>query len=196
MILKSSNLKCLDIYLDMDGVCVDWVKGVLKILKREDLINNIPENCKSIEEATSLNLAYVRNEISKHGSEWWRNLEELPWFWELYNTLIKLGRVTFLTSPSPDPNCSKGKIEWLYDRFGNNFKDYIITPQKYHCSHKNSILIDDTLEKCQEFLEKDGQAVLFPTEFNGLIWQFIENKKINKTDILTYTIERVNDALR
>ena len=191
--MKKNYRSKYNLYLDMDGVCVDWLKSALTVLGREDLIDNMPRGVSNISEATGINMKEIWEIIQENGSDWWRNLPELPWFRELYESLDRIGPVTILTAPSRDPNCAKGKIQWLRDKFGKEFRDFIITSHKYHCAGPNKILIDDTLSKCQNFINSGGKAVLFPTDFNDLLWQFKENKNINQANLLTYVIERVVD---
>jgi 5'(3')-deoxyribonucleotidase len=180
----------IKIYLDMDGVCCNWLDATLRILDKEDLIGKIPKNSYSIEEATKIDFLKIREEISKQGSLFWKNLEEFSWFTKLYSELSNLGEVIFLTAPSTDPSCLKGKLMWLQDRFGENFKSYVMTPQKYHCANSFSILIDDTLEQCHKFIKNDGFAVMFPSELNHLIDDL-------KTDerVLDYTIKLVKEQI-
>jgi 5'(3')-deoxyribonucleotidase len=184
-------MKKIKIYLDMDGVCCNWLDSTLLLLDRKDLIKNIPKDAFNIEEATELDFLYIRNELAKLGSKFWKDLEEFSWFKKLYEELNALGEVVFLTAPSTDPSSLKGKLQWLQDRFGENFKSYIMTPQKFHCANMNSILIDDTLEQCHKFIKNDGFAVMFPSELNHLI----DDLKTDE-DVINYTIKLVKEQIK
>lgn len=183
-----NNIK---IYLDMDGVCCNWLDATLITLNKEKLIKNIPKDAFNIEQATKLDFLYIKEKIFEQGSEFWKNLEEFKWFKELYEELESLGEVIFLTAPSTDPSSLKGKLEWLQDRFGENFKSYIMTPQKYHCSSSSSILIDDTLDQCEKFIKNGGFAVMFPSELNHLI----DDLK-TKEEVIKYTINMVKEQIK
>jgi hypothetical protein len=75
----------------------------------------------------------------------WRNLPEYSWARDLYDSLIKLGEVVFCTSPSWSPDCPKGKLLWLQDRFGKGFREYVFTNKKYLLAKPNSYLNNSIL---------------------------------------------------
>ena len=133
--------KKITFMLDMDGVCCDWVKAGLKSVGKEELIGTWRNGAKDLGQLTGLSYAEIWEKIDAEGSNWWRTLEEYSWFWELYNKLKERGDVVFCTSPSWDPNCHKGKLEWLHDRFGRSFRDYIFTNRKFYVAKDNTILI-------------------------------------------------------
>lgn len=154
--------------LDMDGPCSRFVHSALRALDLDHKIDNYPEGATNLNEITSLPYPEMYAKIDPLGSSFWRNLEETPSFWKLYEGLSELGEVSFCTSPSLDSNSSKGKVEWIQDRFGKNFRNYIITNRKYFCADPNTILIDDTAEMCDQFIAHGGIAIKYPTRLNGL----------------------------
>ena len=158
--------KKITFMLDMDGVCCDWVKAGLKSVGKEELIGTWRNGAKDLGQLTGLSYAEIWEKIDAEGSNWWRTLEEYSWFWELYNKLKERGDVVFCTSPSWDPNCHKGKLEWLHDRFGRSFRDYIFTNRKFYVAKDNTILIDDNDQQCEDFVAHGGKAVLFPQLWN------------------------------
>ncbi len=155
------------IYLDMDGVCADFIKSAMKIFKREDLYTNWPKGIYNVEEAIGISPAEFWKEIGKGGYKFWSTLEELPEFKEMYAALLKIGDVYFCTSPSRDPDSLKGKLMWLQDRFGGSFRNYIFIKDKHLLAKKDSFLIDDFDENCEKFLKAGGNSILFPQDWNS-----------------------------
>lgn len=156
-----------EIYLDMDGVCCNFLDAALKILGREDLINNWPEEPIGLEQATNISAADMwENYIDPLGSDFWKNLEAFPWFEKLYQGLLQYGPVYFLSKPCLSPNSLKGKIEWLQNVFGKDFRDYILTSQKQLLAKPSAILIDDDDRNCISFINSGGKAILFPQYWN------------------------------
>jgi 5'(3')-deoxyribonucleotidase len=158
----------MEFCLDMDGPCTRFIHGALKALDLEQLIDNYPSGSKNLQEITGIPYPVMYSKIDSLGSDFWRNLEETPSFWELYNGLCELGEVVFCTSPSLDSNSLKGKVEWLQDRFGKHFRNYVITNRKYFCARPNTVLIDDTAIMCEEFVQGGGLVIQYPTRLNGL----------------------------
>ncbi|KKN19932.1 hypothetical protein LCGC14_0940610, partial [marine sediment metagenome] len=84
-----------------------------------------------------------------------------PWAKDLYSKLNeKSGLLAFLTSPSDNPDCAAGKVKWIKKHFDT--KNFIITPRKHFCARPNSILIDDTQKKVDQFIKHGGKAFLWP----------------------------------
>jgi len=154
------------IFLDLDGVCCDFISASLKRINREDLINNWPIGKYNLEEATNISYTEIWKKIDELGSDFWRNLEEYPWFVGMYNELTKIGKVIFCSGPSLCPNSLKGKLEWLQDRFGKEFRDYILTSKKFYLATEKSVLIDDSDENCSSFILNGGKSILFPQKWN------------------------------
>lgn len=173
--------------LDMDGPCTRFIHAALKVLGKENLIDNYPVGASHLEQVTGIPYEIMFQIIDAHGSEFWRNLEETPSFWELYNGLKEMGEVVFCTSPSLDPNSLKGKVEWMQDRFGRHFRNYIITNKKYFCADENTVLIDDTLEMCLNFKKAGGLVVQYPTRLNGL------DKVCSEEDRAKYVLKKIKD---
>jgi len=175
--------------LDLDGPCSLFIHGALKALNKEELIDNYPQGASNLSEITGVPYPEMYKAIDSLKENFWRNLEETPTFKELYNGLQELGKVYFCTSPSLDSNSLKGKVLWLQDRFGFQFRDYIITYNKFLCASPNTILIDDTLEQCQSFIDNGGDAVQFPTALNSL------GESIPEKDRAKYVLAKIKEIL-
>lgn len=160
------------IYLDMDGPLVNFNQSFLDLLvtnvKHDDL------NQWDIWKCLGMTNQEMWDKINPHGCAWWRNLKPYPWAMDLYRDLLKLDDVTILTNPSWSPHACKGKLEWLQDRFGLEFEDWIFTSKKEHLSRPGSVLIDDSPANCSKFVSVEdggGSAVLFPLPWNVKDWE-------------------------
>ena len=159
--------KKLNIFLDKDGVCVNFVMGVLKRFNSEFLLNSWPKGVPEIADVLGISSSEMWQILEKEKCSFWRSLDEYSWFKNLYKEACSLGNVVFLTKPNLDPSSLKGKVEWMQDRFGKDFRKYIITSEKHHCADKNSVLIDDNEDNCESFEKNGGTAILFPQVWNS-----------------------------
>jgi hypothetical protein len=62
-------------------------------------------------------------------------------------------------------------LKWLQERFGQDFKNYILIPHKHVLARKGVVLIDDTPKKVTEFRAagRNGdvpKAIIFPRKWN------------------------------
>ncbi len=160
-------------YLDLDGVCADFTGGVMKLFGHDPSEQQrLPD--WGIESYFDLSEDEFWNKIYLQGPEWWRNLEEYPWFNKLYALLKSKGDVYFVSCPSHDPLCTSGKMQWLQDRFGKNFRNYVFTSKKYLLAPSGGILIDDSEKKCLKYWQAKGRYILFPQPWN------MDRKYVNK----------------
>ncbi len=177
------------IYLDMDGVCVDFVSAGLRAncFDPGDIFMKWQQEHLGdyhVHQVLGIPAHAYWNAISALGAAFWSNLAEYPWFWELYNTLAKIAPVIFLSSGTREPATLTGKLQWLQDRFGATYRHYIFTPQKQQLASGNALLIDDYDRNIDDFTAAGGQAICFPQLWN-------RNHAIQ--DGLTYTLNLVED---
>jgi 5'(3')-deoxyribonucleotidase len=77
--------------------------------------------------------------------------------------------VYILSSPTKDPDCLAGKLEWIQDELPEWIhRQYMIGPQKHLCASPESLLIDDRDKNVQDFCEAGGKVVLVPRPWNAL----------------------------
>ena len=152
----------LTIFLDMDGVVSNWIEAGCRVC---DVDIEDPEIRAKIKEEGTLDAVLDEEEywpkIAKQGQQWWANLDLLPWAKDLWDELNKLSdEVCFLTSPSSEPDCASGKVEWIKKHFDT--KSFLIGSKKYLCANLNTILIDDSKKKIDKFEEYGGNVFLWP----------------------------------
>ena len=110
---KSKKKDGLIIFLDMDGVIAFWEKSAAKTLDidiNDKEIRDKIKNGKKMETFVGGD-SVMWPKIDKEGTNWWRDMELLPWGMKLYEELKKKAdHFCFLSSPSNDSNCAAGKV--------------------------------------------------------------------------------------
>ena len=168
-IVLAKKKKKLRIFLDMDGVVVFWEKGAAKTLDLNLEDKDIREKIKNGKRMESFvgGDSVMWPKIDKEGAEWWEKLEKLPWADGLINLIKKESKEwCFLTAPSNNSNCAAGKIKWLQNHFGEDFRKFLIGSNKYMCASPDALLIDDSEKKCKKFEEYGGYSFLWPSPLN------------------------------
>lgn len=157
------------IYLDLDGVCCDFHSAAIRAngCNPEVILPNWPKGEYGICGVLGVPEETFWHEIGNWGSRFWSDLEEYPWFQDLYNALQEYGDVIFLTSPSWDAYSLLGKKRWFESRFGRAFRDFVVTNRKPLLSRPGSVLIDDSPSQVADFAAgPGGYAILFPQPWN------------------------------
>ncbi len=168
------------IYLDMDGVCCDFIGGVSKLFKYESLYDTWPIGVWDVSQRMGISKAKFRQKIEQAGVGFWNDLEEYPHFKELHKMLCSYGRVIFLTDPGMWASAPSGKRLWLRERFGYEHKDWVITPIKDIVHKSNTILIDDNPDNCTMF----PNSILFPQPWNSNLWQRMDRVEYIKEEVV------------
>jgi hypothetical protein len=160
--------KKIKIFLDMDGVISDWLGAACKLC---DIDLNDAEIREGLKEEKGFLEKHVDEKILwKHiedaGVGYWENLELFPWSEKLYNKLKELGDdFAILSSPGKFTeiacNACDGKVLWLDKHFSNK-EDYIFAYKKYLCASENVILVDDSQNKIDPFIDAGGHGFLWP----------------------------------
>lgn len=152
-----------EIYLDMDGVLVDWQKGADDALRKAGK----PEWDNPYWKQTYGESATMKRwEILNAVSGFWENLEVLGEGAKLWK-FVKQYKPNILSACSSETkNCKSGKLKWINKHLGtknlNNIhlvrrqdkKNYAV-----NSNNKPTILIDDYLKNCQEFKNAGGIAI-------------------------------------
>jgi 5'(3')-deoxyribonucleotidase len=168
------------IFIDMDGVLVDFVLGAMQALG-----NPIPNNWETADEDYMLRMPYPRGVVMLNETlgltyedfweklllakpAFWESLEPYPWADRLYLELSQLAPVMIVSKPTEKPSCVEGKVAWLHRWFGFPFDRYIMTHQKAEALAKpGAIILDDLQANVNDFVERGGKGVLFPQPWNG-----------------------------
>ena len=160
-----SNFKY--IYLDMDGVIVNFIGGVIVIMG-EPLH---PMDCWDfgkwwgVKEETMWRIIQpIRN--TNEARSFWTGLQMYDWGYSLIDELEQFNlEIILTTTPSKSSDSLSGKMDWIGGRLPQFSRSFIMTPCKEVLS-KKGILIDDSDANIEEFRERGGSAILFPQPWN------------------------------
>lgn len=151
------------ICLDLDGVEVDFVGGAAKLMGYDPAVVTMWDYYPLIGRTES----EFWSIIDAAGADFWSNLEPYPWYKELHAICESIGDTIFLTTNSKHRSSAEGKVAWMQEHFGSNFRSYLIGPKKEFCATPNTILIDDSDANCEKFVKHGGRAILFPQPWNN-----------------------------
>jgi 5'(3')-deoxyribonucleotidase len=148
-----SNLpKIKYIYLDLDGVMVNFMKGLSKLGYTIDELNHTPNK--------------VWPKIYMEGSYFWKNLELMPGAALLYKACVeKVGssNVAFLTAVPHTDASVVGKKAWCKLNFPTAKVFCVKRIEKKEFANENTLLIDDFSKNTNAFIKAGGQAIKFYT---------------------------------
>lgn len=156
------------IYVDLDGVLCDMVGPALEIHQRQDLLAGWPKGVYDLEKAIGITMDEFWAKIDEKGYDFWANLPAYEWMRDLMRTCYQYSeRVVLCSKPSRSHYSSGGKHQWIAKHFGRRFRDFIITPQKYHAAGPNRLLIDDCEKNIIQWQRAGGMGLLFPQPWNS-----------------------------
>jgi len=157
-------MKSLDIYLDLDGVLVDLVAGLI----HGHNLNMTHEDVTKWEISDIAGIPYD-DFWGCFGKEFWANLPRTPEFDKYINMLDKWNPI-ICTSPTKFEGCTEGKIKWIewnLPRYWARGR-FIITPKKHLIAQPDTLLIDDYDQNCVEWERAGGVSILVPRPWNGM----------------------------
>ncbi|MDA1014390.1 MAG: hypothetical protein O3A00_08055 [Planctomycetota bacterium] len=157
------------IFLDMDGVIVDFVTSALQVHAAESAIEDWPPGVWNIHEVLGITRNAFWSKLDDVGATLWRNLDPYPWFEELVSLLREFATVTILSSPSRNPESASGKLHWLDQHLGRGqpYREFLLSQRKYLLAAPGRVLVDDSDAHAREFCEHGGQAIVFPQLWNA-----------------------------
>jgi len=147
------------IFLDMDGVIVDFVTGAMNHCGKQ--VDEWPKG------------EYDLNKVLRVGPSFWKSLDEAFWLGltkthdadSIFETLRGFD-ICILTDPGSTGH--NGKYLWLKCHYPNI--DYLMGNRKDFCSHKDALLIDDSDKNCLHFRLKGGKSIVWPQQWNSKYW--------------------------
>lgn len=152
------------LFLDMDGVLVDFVNPALQALGRT-------------EKDTDIAHWDMAQQLSISNNEFWKAQDQLPNFWldlkpyegakDFYRQLTAMTDVYICTSPSLHDNCASHKLRWLDEHLGRDARmSAIVTAHKSLNACLGRILIDDSVKHIETWEKEGGWTFLFPRPWN------------------------------
>lgn len=167
----------MKILLDMDGVLANFVGGAIKMMNKKSApghaikmtIEDWPHHEYNVAKIFGLSQQEFWGYLEKHdhGFSFWASLEPYPWFEELLAIVSEVDPEYHIATSPANPNSASGKIFWLREHIENDFRRFMIGPDKYLMAKKSSILIDDHDDNIKKFVENGGNAILFPQPWNS-----------------------------
>jgi 5'(3')-deoxyribonucleotidase len=155
------------LYLDLDGVLVDFVAGALVAHKQD--IPRLSMRWNFFEQYTP----------PMTEAEFWKDLgfdfwSTLPWTPEGKNFLAGLegvfgDRIILLTSPADTSGAVEGKVEWVRRELPQYKKRLFVGPAKQLLAGPKKILVDDNNTNVERFRAEGGVAVLVPRPWNNSV---------------------------
>lgn len=156
------------IFLDMDGVLVDFIGGALKAHGVKEFKHEPGEWA-------------IHKTMGLTEARFWEKIDADPLFWEeleptrecyeivaLAEEWVGPANVHLLTAPSRHPSCIPGKLAWVRLHLPDYHDRVIPTRHKRLLARTDRLLIDDSDANCTQFREKGGWAVLVPRVWNSL----------------------------
>lgn len=162
------------VYLDMDGVLVDFMSGALQLATDNDILATglvyggwWPRGKKTPTAALGIDSDTFWNKLNMFGPLFWASLDWCPWGKELLASLQGEDfEVVLLSSPVGGANSVCGKQLWIERELGIEFHNYIFTSRKELLASPKAFLLDDHEENVNTFQRAGGKAMLFPQPWN------------------------------
>ena len=159
-------MKFHTVLLDMDGVLVDFIGGVLHLFGSDKRDTDVKTWDGIIEVVGAKDPTTFWNKIAS-STEFWEHLRGYPWYRTVVDLLEAKGvRLYLSTSPTRDPNCAKGKTAWVAKHFPKLRSNLMIGKHKYLMAKEGVLLIDDSTKNNALFTAHGGAAILFPQPWN------------------------------
>jgi len=175
------------IYLDMDGLVVDYKAGL------EDTAKELGV---SIDDGKA-----IWNKINSNPVEWWSNLKPIPEGMKIFNA-VKDKEPSILSAAGTNELTKQGKLEWLRKNgLAPYLKEIIFVnnkSSKKKYAKGGNILIDDRPDNVAEWEMEGGTSFLFQNNANQIIKQlgmlkenywknYLNKKRLQENIVKEYT---------
>lgn len=165
------------VFLDMDGVLVNFVGGLHKSLGVPYSYEDYPYEKGEWNMLTDIKInsftgipATFEQCNDCCTTNFWKHLEWMPdGMYIIHKILCKFHRnqIYLLTTPMPNLESASGKMMWVSDNLPLHLKHTIITQAPKHLlARPDTLLIDDKDQNIDEFREAGGQGILVPRPWN------------------------------
>uniref|UniRef100_A0A6M3J5L4 5' nucleotidase n=1 Tax=viral metagenome TaxID=1070528 RepID=A0A6M3J5L4_9ZZZZ len=164
------------VFLDMDGVLVDFQEGIHRALDAEYSYEKYPHEkgkwdmTKEIIPRHSCQPASFKRVNSCCTEEFWQGLNWMHDGKDILASILGIfeqRQVYLLTTPMPHIGSWSGKRLWVEKYLPEFAKRLIITQApKTLMARPNALLIDDKDQNVDEFIKAEGHAILIPRPWN------------------------------
>jgi 5'(3')-deoxyribonucleotidase len=170
--------KSLKVYLDLDGVLVNFFKGVCDEFGQPYNYFNL------IEYSFWESWGITRDQVnSRCDITFWSDLEWMHDGIEILEAVLKRFPldVHLLTTPMPNFGSWTGKARWVNEHIPVFNKRLIITQEpKSLFAGPGTLLVDDKDENITEFVKAGGMGILVPRPWNELHYRANETLEVVK----------------
>lgn len=161
------------ILLDMDEVLCDFVGGACRAW------GLTVEEVRQHWQVGQWDIVQPLNRILGIGTEdFWQRIDQTHNFWLYLEPLPWMGQVlelvrtvtddwAIVTSPSRNPLCCAGKMQWLQRHLGSTFRRFVFTGHKEYLVGPNTVLVDDREATVRKFIEAGSDGIVFPAHHNS-----------------------------
>jgi 5'(3')-deoxyribonucleotidase len=185
------------VFLDMDDVLADFMKGLHKALNISYDYFNYPYEKGNWDilgyqiksDGGSLITFDQCNDYCN--TSFWQDLE---WMHDGYDILravfdkFPAEQIYLLTAPMPNLESASGKMIWVYENLPVYLKRTIITQApKSLLAKPDTLLIDDKDENVEEFVKAGGYGILVPRPWNELHGWADETHQVVKNSLENLT---------
>jgi len=151
----------MTIFLDMDGVMVDFVSGAIEAA-------DLPLTHDDVTEWDFFKPYMTSEEFWEriHDTyEFWEGLQPYPWAQRLYDVCRGFDEVVFLSDSSHDVEAPSGKVKWLrrHGFLNDDASNYMLGRRKDLVRSYDDVLIDDNGPNCLKW----NKFICFPRPWNG-----------------------------
>jgi hypothetical protein len=180
----------IHVFLDLDGVLANFEKEFLNRAAAAPHINSKGLQYNTVSELEDALISHYQKRYKDQGHErwekrgmragkgsfwkiiqgditFWESLEWMPDGQQLFDECVRLkqeGKIdslNILSSPSSDPLCAKGKINWVKSKgIAEHVDMVVIQKDKAAYAAPNHVLIDDTKKKIDSFVAAGGIGIL------------------------------------
>lgn len=155
----------MKVFLDLDGVLVDFRRGICEAFNRNDPSTNWTfwENWEGVSSGDIDKKCDVKFWASLNWTQEGREIEEVV------RRKFGSGNICLLTTPMPNLGSWTGKVVWVNKHLSLYSKQLVVTHSPKHLfAAPNTLLIDDKDKNIAEFIIAGGQGILVPRLWNEL----------------------------
>lgn len=156
------------IFLDVDGILADFVGRACECHGLENIyLDKKNEGHHVMHKQMGITADEFWTPLK--GSGFWKDLDVLEEGVKVLRFLEEnfgTKNIFFLSKPALDIGYFTGRYEWIHKNFPEYIHRTFLHKDKFIFASDSSILIDDSIENCEVFIENGGVAFLYQQPWN------------------------------
>ncbi len=154
--------------LDMDDVLVDFVGQAHRYHRLPYDPENYPYPLGVFEVFPPEGSGLSEDQFWNFPEEFWASL---PWTKE-GKRILDLAEIFFddvylCSTPTKSPESASGKMKWIRSNMPDYARKFVLTPAKWLCANKDTVLVDDGDHNVDAFYNAGGRTILVPRAWNA-----------------------------